>query len=145
MRQENNSLVFCVRPLILRATLALRSIVARVESRRRHHGSGGGLFGAQPTPVWPCKLPSKVALHGTARCRQTDLVRISIRHLATVILFSMQICEDRAPNVARGMIFSWSRDRWADVTPRSRRRRPIAARRRRRSGHVTWPRPPGRT
>jgi len=51
-----------VTPLILRATL-----VARVESRRRHRGGGGGLFGAQPTPVWPSKQPSRVALHGTDR------------------------------------------------------------------------------
>ena len=53
--------------------VSLMMYVARVESRRRHHGVGGSLCGAQPTPVWPCKQPS------TVRCPQTASVRISIR------------------------------------------------------------------
>jgi len=63
----------------VRATLALGAIVVRVESRRQHYGGDCGLFGAQPTPVWSCKQLSRVAIHCTAHCLQTELVRISSR------------------------------------------------------------------
>jgi len=51
--------------LATQATLSFDAIVARIQSRRRHDGGGGGLFAAQPTLVWPCKQPSRVALHGS--------------------------------------------------------------------------------
>jgi len=35
-----------------------------------------GLFGAQPTLVWPSKQPSRVALHSSARCPQIDLYEL---------------------------------------------------------------------
>jgi len=46
------------------------------------------MFGAEPTPVWPCKQQSRVALHGTARCSQIDLVSVSIRlsHFLLVVI-----------------------------------------------------------
>ena len=50
------------------------------------HGGGGRSFGAQPTPVWQCKQPSRVALHNSARCPQTDVVQISIAFIASTLL-----------------------------------------------------------
>jgi len=50
------------------------------------HGGSGRLFGAQPAPVWPCKQPSRIALHSSARCPQTDVVQISIAFSASTLL-----------------------------------------------------------
>ena len=62
---------------LFKATSHTRVTVAHVDSRRQHRG----LFGVQPTPVWPCKQPFRVVLHSTVHCLQTDLVRISVRLL----------------------------------------------------------------
>ena len=101
--------------LILQATLLLRMIVARVESRRRHRRGGGGLFAVQPSLVWLYKQPSSVALHGTTGGPQTDLAWISIRllyHIAVIPRCGLLLQIVWSVHLSVGLSRLWDLQKW---------------------------------
>jgi len=77
------------------------------------HGSSGRIFGAQPTPVWPCKQPSRVAWHSSAHSPQTDVVWFGIAFSATTLLNGWQLeqlsPEQPVPLIPNGCV---SEGRW---------------------------------